>query len=161
MSSLLSSRRFPGRAGLAAISVAALAVAAGGCGEDGEQVSAEELIARGDRICAEGQKRFAEVQATAPASAAIAAEQTDELLQIATESLNELRNIRPPDELRERYDAYLEARGRALELLEQGRDAAAAKDAEAYGEAQARAAAEQRERLRLARAVGFKTCSES
>jgi hypothetical protein len=138
----------------------AIALTAGGCGDDAEQVSAEELISRGDAICAEGQRRFERVQAQAPATAAIAAEQTEELLDIATDSLNELRGIRPPDELRDRYDAYLEARSRALLLLEQGRDAAADKDAEAYGMAQAKAAAEQRERLRLARAVGFRVCSK-
>ena len=66
-----------------------------------------------------------------------AAEQTDELVEVATDELNELREIRPPDELREPYDRYLAARGRALELLEQGQDAAADKDADAYVEAQA------------------------
>ena len=136
------------------------AVLAAGCGGDTEQVSAEDLIRRGDGICAEGRKSFDQVQAQAPANAAAAADQTDELVEIATDELNELREIRPPDELRERYDSYLAARGRALELLEQGRDAADDKDAEAYGKAQAKAAAEQPERLKLARAVGFKTCSK-
>ena len=117
------------------------AVLAAGCGGDTEQVSAEELIRRGDGICAEG--RFPALEET-----------------LATDELNELREIRPPDELRERYDSYLAARGRALELLEQGRDAADDKDADAYGKAQAKAAAEQPERLKLARAVGFKTCSK-
>ena len=152
--------RFRRPAGFAALASAALAALAGaGCGENGDQVSEEELIARGDRICAEGQKRFAEVQAAAPQSAAVAAEQTEKLLQIATDSLNELRDIRPPEDLRERYDAYLEARARALELLAKGRNAAADEDAESYGRAQVRAAAEQKQRLRLARAVGFEVCS--
>lgn len=147
------------RSALAAIVLAGAALSAG-CGSDTEQVSAEELISRGDAICAEGRKSFDQVQAQAPANAAAAADQTDELVEIATDELNELRNIRPPDELRESYDSYLEARGRALELLERGRDAAEDKDAEAYGKAQANAAAEQPERLKLARAVGFKTCSK-
>ncbi|MCE3265436.1 MAG: hypothetical protein K0S15_145 [Solirubrobacterales bacterium] len=158
--SLRSPLRFRRPAGFAALASVALAALAGaGCGENGDQVSEEELIARGDRICAEGQKRFAEVQAAAPQSAAVAAEQTEKLLQIATDSLNELRDIRPPEDLRERYDAYLEARARALELLAKGRNAAADEDAESYGRAQVRAAAEQKQRLRLARAVGFEVCS--
>ena len=148
-------------AGLTGLAVALAAAAASGCGGDTEQVNVEELIERGDEICAEGRQRFDEVQAQAPANAAAAADQTDELVVIATDELNELRNIRPPDELRERYDRYLEARGRALELLEQGRDAAQDKNADAYARAQAKAAAEQPERLKLARAVGFKVCSKS
>ena len=143
-----------------AMIVLAAAALTTGCGDDTEPVSVEELISRGDGICAEGRKRFDQVQSQAPANAAAAADQTDELVGIAADELNELRSIRPPDELRESYDRYLAARGRALELLEQGRDAAADKDAEAYGKAQAKAAAEQPERLKLARAVGFKQCSK-
>jgi hypothetical protein len=141
---------------------ALLATAAAGCGGGGdtEQVSAEELVTRGDQICSEGRKRFDEVQAESPSSASAAAEQTGELAQIAGDELDELREIRPPDELSEPYDDYLEARGRALELLEQGRDAAEDKDADAYEAAQAKAAAEQDERLKLARAVGFEQCSK-
>ena len=148
------------RSALAAIVLAGAALVAG-CGNDSEQVSAEELISRGDAICAEGRKTLRsrsrpKRRPTPPPQPS----QTDELVEIATDELNELRNIRAPDELRERYDSYLEARGRALELLEQGRDAAEDKDADAYGKAQARAAAEQPERLKLARAVGFETCSK-
>jgi hypothetical protein len=135
-------------------------LAAAGCGEDADRVSAEELISRGDAICAEGQERFAELQADAPSTAAVAAEQAEALLAVATDSLNELRTIRPPEELQDRYEAYLDARTRALELLEEGRDAAEDKDAGAYGAAQAKAADEQRDRLRLARAVGFEVCSK-
>ena len=142
-----------------ALAVAAAAAAAG-CGEDDEQVSAEELISRGDRICAEGRKSFGEIQARSPTSAAAAAAQTGKLVRLATGQLNELRSISPPDELRESYDSYLEARARALALLERGRDAAERKDADAYSKVQARAAAELRKRLKLARAVGFKTCSK-
>ena len=136
------------------------AATAAGCGGDNAQVTPEELISRGDAICAEGRQRFDEVQAEAPANAAAAVDQTQELADIATDELNELRNMQPPDELRESYDRYLEARGRALELLEQGRDAADDKDAEAYGQAQAKAAAEEPQRRKLARAVGFKVCSK-
>jgi ElaB/YqjD/DUF883 family membrane-anchored ribosome-binding protein len=132
-----------------------------GCGDDAEQVTAEELVSRGDEICAEGRKRFDEVQSQSPPNASAAAEQTDQLVELATDELNELRDIRPPDELRERYERYLEARGRALELLEQGQEAAREKDADTYAEAQAEAAGAQPERLKLARAVGFKECSKA
>jgi hypothetical protein len=151
-------RRTVKRAG--AISLIGGSLALAGCGDDAEQVSAEELVSRGDEICAEGRKRFDEVQSRSLPNASAAAEQTSQLVDVATEELNELRDIRPPKELRERYDRYLEARGRALELLEQGEEAAQEKDADAYVKAQAEAAAAQAERLELARAVGFKECSK-
>lgn len=145
----------------AAITVTGAALALAGCGGDAEQVSAEELVTRGDEICAEGRKRFDELQSRALPNASAAAEQTAQLVDVATDELNELRDIRPPDELRERYDRYLEARGRALELLELGQEAAEQKDADAYVKAQAEAAASQPERLKLARAVGFRECSKA
>lgn len=139
---------------------AALLAGLAGCGSSTEQVSAQELVSRGDRICEQGRERFDEIQAQAPANASAAVDQTNELVDVATDELNELRKIRPPDELRERYDAYLESRARSLGLLEEGRDAAEDKDQEAYGRAQAKAAAGQPERLKLARAVGLKQCSK-
>lgn len=141
---------------------AALAILAAGCGDDGaEQLSAEELVSRGDEICAEGAERFAEVQEQPPANASEALAQTEELVDVATGELDDLRGLRPPEELREPYDAYLAARARALELLERGRDAAEDRDADAYAKAQEEVTADQPDRLRLARAVGFKRCSRA
>jgi ElaB/YqjD/DUF883 family membrane-anchored ribosome-binding protein len=148
------------RFAISPLSAAALLVALAGCGSDTEQVTAAALVSRGDQICEQGRQRFNAVQARAPANASAAVDQTNELVGIATDELNELRKIRPPEALRDRYDAYLEARARSLELLEQGRDAAEDKDADAYGVAQAKAAEAQPARLKLARAVGFKQCSK-
>jgi hypothetical protein len=156
---VLASSPLRAPAGAVAALAATALLAGAGCGEDAEPVTAAELVSRGDAICAEGRQRFAEVQSEAPPNATAAAAQTAELVQIATDELNELREIRPPEELREPYDRYLEARGRALELLERGQEAAEDQNAEAYGKAQAEAAAAQAERLKLARAVGFKQCS--
>jgi hypothetical protein len=140
------------------LSVLAPAVLAG-CGEDAEQLSAEELVSRADEICVESAARFDETQAESPANPGEASEQTDELVEIASDALEDLRNLRPPDELREAYDAYLEARGASLELLEQGRDAARDQDEEAYATAQAEASAGLPDRKKLAQAVGLKRCS--
>ena len=140
---------------------AALAAALAGCGEDGEQVSAPELIAKGDELCRQGQTRFEQIQADVPVNAIDAHEQTEELVDVASEELEELRRLRPPDELSDAYERYLEARGSALELLEQGRDAAADRDADAYAEAQSEVSADQPERMKLASAVGFQVCSRA
>jgi hypothetical protein len=142
------------------ISGLALAAVMPACGEDAEQLSAQELISRGDELCREGRERFAEIQERAPVNATQAREQTEELVEVASDELDALRNLRPPEELRDSYESYLEARGSALERLEDGRDAAEDKDAEAYAEAQEEIAADAPARLKLARAVGFQVCSE-
>jgi hypothetical protein len=143
-----------------AVLVAAAAVALAGCGDDTEDVSAEELISRGDELCREGQQRFEEIQGDTPADAAEALEQTEALVEVADEELDELSRMRPPEELRDAYDRYLDARADALELLERGRDAAEDGDAKAYAEAQTKLAAEQRTRVELAREIGFSACSK-
>jgi hypothetical protein len=137
---------------------AVLALAAG-CGDDTEDVSTEELISRGDELCREGQERFAEVQEDTPANADQAREQTEELVEIASEELDELRRMRPPEDVRDRYERYLEAREEALGQLERGRDAAADGDSRGYAEAQTELADGRGERAKLARAAGFRTCS--
>jgi ElaB/YqjD/DUF883 family membrane-anchored ribosome-binding protein len=140
--------------------LAATAVALAGCGgDDTDDVSAEELISRGDELCREGQQRFEQIQGDTPANAAEALEQTEALVQVADEELDELSRMRPPEELRDAYDRYLDARADGLELLERGRDAAEDGDAEAYAEAQTKLAAEQGTRVELAREIGFSACS--
>ena len=99
-------------------------------------------------------------QARAPASAKAAAGQTDELVQIATGELDELRESAHRTSCARDTTPTSTAQGLALELLERGRAAAEEEDAGPIGKAQARAAAEQPERLKLARAVGFKQCSK-
>jgi hypothetical protein len=148
------------RIGFAAAAVALTALA--GCGDDGpEQVSAEELVSMGDEACAEGRARFAEIQAQPLRNANEAADQTRELIEAADDELNELRDLVPPEELEEPYNAYLEARVRAIEVFRQGLDAAEQDDDQAYVDAQARASAGAAKREELARAVGFSVCSSS
>lgn len=151
------------RATLTALSIAsAIAIGLAGCGDDSsEQLDAAELISRADEICREGIDRFAEVQSEPPGNAVEAEGQTSELVEIASDELNALRSLRPPEELRGPYDAYLESRGRALDQLERGRDAAADRDTEGYAAAQNRATADQAQRLKLARAVGLRVCSKA
>jgi hypothetical protein len=140
---------------------AALAWAAlTGCGGP-EEVSAEQLVSKGDEICRQGQERFAEIQPHLPGNASEAVDQTKALEQEAEDELNELRDLQPPDDLRETYDRYLEARGRALEFFRRGVDAAEAQDGEAYIAAQSGLAKGAAERRQLAAAVGFTVCSKA
>ena len=146
-----------------ALCIAAAALACFGlvaCGDDSsEQLSAEDLVAQADEICRGGIERFGEIQSEPPNNAVEAEDQTDELVDVASDELNELRELRPPEELRESYDAYLESRARAVDQLERGRDAAADRDTDAYVAAQAKVTADQASRLKLAKAVGLQDCS--
>jgi hypothetical protein len=134
---------------------------AGCVGGGSDQVSAAELVQKADAICGKERSSFARVQAHAPPNASVAADQTDELIT-ATESANsELRDLKPPEELRSAYDRYLEARDRAVEHMRRGKDAAENQDSAAYGAAQAAVARDAQQRRKLAAALGLSVCSSS
>jgi hypothetical protein len=64
-----------------------------------------------------------------------------------------------PEEVRPALERYLKARQDGVAILEQGLKAAESNDAQAYAAAQAKMAAGQVDRLKLAQAVGFTECS--
>lgn len=138
----------------------AAAIPVAGCGDGEDEVSAEELVQKGDEICRLVDERFTEIQAEPLTSASVGAEQAGELLGVADEAQADLRDLGAPDELRDDYDRYLEEREKVSDLIERGREAAEDQDGDAFGEAQADVAAGAPERRRLARALGFKVCSQ-
>ncbi len=136
------------------------AAASAGCGGGPEQLSAEELVERGDPICREVQARFDEVQAAPLTSATAGEKQAEELIDVAEGAQQDLRDLEPPEEIRDTYQSYLDSREEVSDQLEEGREAAARNDGSAYGRAQEKAAAGAPERQRLARQLGFTVCSQ-
>jgi hypothetical protein len=68
-----------------------------GCGGGPEQVSAAELVQKGDQICRQQQSRFTEIQAAPLVTASDGAEEAEALHEAAQESLDELRDLEPPE----------------------------------------------------------------
>ena len=83
-------------------------------------MSADELVAKGDQICTEERGRFDEIQSVPLTSASVGAKQAEELLA-AESAQDDLRDIDPPEEIRDSYDSYLDARDEVGDLLERGR----------------------------------------
>jgi hypothetical protein len=134
-----------------------------GCGGGGgsKEVSAAELVQRADQICAKEISSFGRIQAHPPPNAPIAADQTDELIKATQDANSQLRDLNPPEQLQSPYGRYLEARDRALDQMQRGRDAADSQDSAAYGEAQAAVARDAPQRRKLAQSLGLKVCSSS
>ncbi len=149
--------RVPRRGPLIVASIA-IAAAAGGCGSGKEPLSATELATRGDRICRDEQAKFDRIQRRPPANASIAADQTKELIDVSEAASADLRELKPPDSIRGPYDAYLEARDRAIDVMKNGRAAAENRDAAGYAGAQTAVAKTAPRRRDLAAAVGFRVC---
>ena len=146
---------------LAPTSTLAILALGGACGGGSDQVSAAELVQKGDSICRVERSSFARVQAHPPPNASVAADQTAELIQATERANSALRDLEPPDQLRSPYDRYLEARDRVVAEMKRGRDAAENQDSAVYGAAQAAVARDAPERHQLARALGLKVCGSS
>jgi hypothetical protein len=131
---------------------------ASGCGSGKDEMSAAELRQNADAICREEQSRFDRVQATAPANASIAADQTKELIGVSEAASSDLGDLEPPDSLADAYDSYLDARGRALDQMKRGQVAAENRDSAGYVAAQTAVAKGAAERRRFAAALGLQVC---
>jgi hypothetical protein len=138
-----------------------VAAASAGCGGGPQQVSASELVQKGDAVCRDLQGQFAELQAEPPANAPDAAEQSDRLLDAADDAQSKLRDLEPPEDIRADYDQYLDTRQQVSDFLKQGEDAASEQDGAGYGQAQQEASAGAPERQKLASGLGFKVCSQN
>jgi hypothetical protein len=137
-----------------------IVVAVAGCGGGGAtQVSAPELVQKADAICAQELRSFDRIQAHPPPNASVAADQTDELIDVTQTANSQLHDLEPPERLRTAYDRYLAARDRAVAQMKRGKDAADDQDSGAYGAAQAAVARDASQRRKLARALGLKSCS--
>ena len=142
-----------------ALAILSLAAGCGGGGK--QQVSAAELVQKANEACRQEQARFREVQATPPANASEASDQTKALVQAAEDANSAISDLEPPAELRTKLDTYLSARNRALDQLKKGQDAAENQDSRAYGEAQAAIAKGSPKRKKLAGDLGFEVCSRN
>jgi hypothetical protein len=132
-----------------------------GCGGGSQQVTAAELVQKADQACREEQSKFREIQATPPANASDAADQTKELIQVAQDASSTIDDLEPPDALRTPLDGYLSARSGAIDEMKKGQDAADNQDSRAYGAAQAAVVKSAPQRRKLADSIGFKVCSSN
>jgi hypothetical protein len=139
--------------------VAILALDASGCGGGDDQVSAAQLVQKGDQICRDEQGEFSQIQAHPPANASEAADQTKALAKTAESANSQLADLEPPDALRSPFETYLSARERAVEAMKRGEDAAENQDSRAYGAAQGAVVHTAPQRKKLAVSLGFKVCS--
>lgn len=140
--------------------VAILALGATGCGGGGkQQVSAAELVHKGDQICRDEQTKFKQIQANPLGNASDAADQTKELIQVSESANSELGDLEPPEAQRAPLDSYLSARSRAIDQMKTGQDAADNQDSSAYAAAQAAVVHSAPQRRQLAASLGLKVCS--
>lgn len=142
--------------------IAILALDASGCGGGGkQQVTAAKLQQQADQACRTEQQKFRQIQATPPANASEAADQTKALIAVAETASSTIDDLEPPAELQGKLDAYLSSRGRAIDEMKKGQDAADNQDSRSYGAAQAAVLKSGPERSKLAKSLGLKVCGSN
>jgi hypothetical protein len=138
--------------------LASAALGASGCGGE-SGLSKQDLIAKGDELCAETRGR----QPQAPTGGGIPfptlVAYLNKVEQVTVSSLATFRKLEPRRSERKRFDAFLAAAERRLASIRKARDAAVARNT-----AEVTAAiTEERTRLgpeyrRIAREFGFRVC---
>ena len=118
------------------------------------------FVSQGDAICSKTQSSFGDQQQGQPKTGKEAAQITGNLVDLAQSELDQIRQLTPPPASRAPLKRYLKAREEGIALLKKGQQAAEKNDFDAYGTYQAKVAAGQRQRQRLAEAVGFSQCSQ-
>ena len=132
-----------------------------GCGGSRQSVTAAELGQKADQACRTERAKFTQIQATPPANATEAADQTKALISVAESTSSTIDDLEPPEGVRSVLDVYLGARERAIDQMRRGQDAAENQDSRGYGDAQAAVVKSAPQRKRLAQSLGFKVCSAS
>ena len=143
----------------AAATLAVLGFAACG-GED--RLSREEYLEQADATCRKYEERLKPLEdklqqtdSTEEAAAVI-----DDAVPVVREGVDELKKLKPPEELEGQVDEWLKLNEENTKTLEQLGDAAEAGDEARIGELAQEAEANEQRGDDLAREIGLKDCAE-
>jgi hypothetical protein len=136
---------------------AALAGCAGGA-EGGERLSRDEFVEQATSICTRVEERVSTLER--PGSVEEVEGYAREARAITQEGIADLRELRPPGELEDAFERYLQQGDDVVELLGELEDAAAAGDA-AEAQRVSGEIAEAADAEAAAQAAGIPACEES
>ena len=128
------------------------------CG-GGSSASPEEFRGQATEVCRDIERQLDKIQETLPVTAEQAEKQAEAVIGVSEQALDNLRKVDAPEELQGTYERYLDEREKAIEFVEQAREAANAKDSGAYERAKRRLAAGQPVRRQQALKLGLDSCS--
>lgn len=143
----------------APILVVLVLLAGCGGGGGGSRLSEAEFIAAADAICKEYEAKLNAIPA--PQSPDEFDEFADKSIPIAKEGRDKLAALNPPEDLQDTFDAWIGQGDRAIELVENLRDAADDADQAKLQQIAQEAEQTNQESNRLASQIGFKECGET
>jgi hypothetical protein len=132
---------------------------AAGCGESkgDDRLTKEEYVRQADAICARFEKRLDALPE--PKTIAEVGELAEAAKPIAEDGQAALRRLRPPLELQEDVDLWLELNQANVDAIDDLADAAAAQDEAGARAVSERAVANERKADALAKRIGLSACA--
>jgi hypothetical protein len=128
------------------------------CGGDGDGLSREEFVAEADAICAEYDQRVQEIEQ--PQGLDDVERYADEAQPVIEEGMTELRELEPPEELQDDWNAFISSSEESLDFLDELREAGAAGDPERIQEIAQEVSAVNDEANGIARELGLEDCGD-
>jgi hypothetical protein len=145
-----------------AVALAALALVAGGCGGDGgKRLTKREFVRQASAVCARYEQRVqSALSGVRPGDQRRLAQSITKALPVIRKGNDELRELRPPTELQDRFDRWLRIADDEVETVEDLRDALRDNDGTAARKAFAELQEKSREQDRLsAQELGLTRCA--
>jgi hypothetical protein len=124
-----------------------------------EELTQGELLAQGDEICRKAHAAFEQLQVKQPQTPDQAETLMNQLISIAEDERDRIAELNGPPDFDDEIKTYLDARDLGIAILKRGRDAAESGRPDNYAEALQELAETQRQRIQIARQVGFAECS--
>lgn len=143
---------------LVLLPLAALAVACGGGGDD-DRLTKEELATRVNAICARVERQLDRLGE--PSSLAEVAEFAGKATGFARKGVDDMRALRPPEDLESRYERFLDQGEQTVQLSIRLKNAAEEEDVEEFDKILEEAREVARRSETIARGLGFTECAES
>jgi hypothetical protein len=133
------------------------AAALAGCGGGGERLTKDELVAKADSICGKYEKKLDAL--AEPQSMAEVESLAEEAKPIVADGVDELDQLRPPEELGDEYDRWIVLNRDSVDAIEELKDAAADGDEARVQQVVQEAARNEKEADALGRQIGLGECA--
>ena len=137
------------------VAASLLALAAAGCGGD-DRLSGKEFTAKAEATCTRYEKKLARLPQ--PKSLKDFGALADEAIPIVENGVEDLRGLKPPENLESKYEKWLDANDANVEDFKKLRDAAKAGDESKVRSLVDRVSANEKKGDELARDIGIDRC---
>lgn len=144
-----------------ALALVGLALLAGGCSDSGKRLTKPEFVRRANAICAKYEARVRSKMSGVPAgNESQLARAIEQVLPIIRKGNDELRSLKPPEDLQKRFDSWLRIADGEVDAADRLRTALRSKDRSAIQRSFAELQQKDTDQDRLARReLGLTGCA--